>query len=197
MVRTTAKLLQRQGYHATGLNQIVAESDSPKGSIYFHFPGGKEQLAAEALDLSSRVVTDQLTAHGAESTAATLESWLRMVAERLERSGFRDGCPIATVALEVAPTSDSLRAACSEHFDRMVDLLTARLRTDGFSPAEARDRATVLYAAIQGALVMAKGRRSAAPLDDIRAALPRLIGEPRRRPAPPAAAPRAAARRRR
>jgi TetR/AcrR family transcriptional repressor of lmrAB and yxaGH operons len=190
MVRTTARLLQRQGYHGTGLNQIVTESDSPKGSIYFHFPGGKEQLAAEALDLSSRVVTDQLTAHAAETTTATLDAWLGWVSERLERSEFREGCPIATVALEVAPTSDSLRDSCVVHFDRMIDLLAERLRGDGFSEAEAHDTATVLYAAIQGALVLAKGRRSVEPIDDIRAALPRLVGEPRRRPAARAAARR-------
>ena len=53
MVVTTAKLLQRQGYNGTGLNQIVAEAEAPKGSLYFHFPGGKEQLAAEAIAASA------------------------------------------------------------------------------------------------------------------------------------------------
>ena len=54
MLDTTGRLLQHQGYAATGLNQVVAESQAPKGSLYFHFPGGKEQLAAEALERSGQ-----------------------------------------------------------------------------------------------------------------------------------------------
>ena len=182
MVRTTAKLLQRQGYHGTGLNQIVAESDSPKGSIYFHFPGGKEQLATEALDLSGGVVADQLVAHAAGSTVATLDAFTRTVAERLARSEFRDGCPIATVALEVAPSSAALSAACSASFDRLIGVIADMLVADGFPEDEARHRATLVYAVFQGALVLAKGRRSVAPLDEMRAGLARIIGEPPKRP---------------
>jgi TetR/AcrR family transcriptional repressor of lmrAB and yxaGH operons len=178
MVRTTAKLLQRQGYHGTGLNQIVAESDSPKGSIYFHFPGGKEQLAGEALDLSGQVVAEHLLAHAAGSTVATLDAYVRTVAERLERSGFRDGCPIATVALEIAATSPTLSAACSASFDRLIDLIADLLVADGFDADEAHHRATLLYAAFQGALVLAKGRGSVAPLDEMRRGLPLLVGAP-------------------
>jgi TetR/AcrR family transcriptional repressor of lmrAB and yxaGH operons len=164
MVRTTAKLLQRQGYHGTGLNQIVAESDSPKGSIYFHFPGGKEQLASEALDLSGQVVADQLRAHAAGSTVATLDAYLRTVAERLERSEFRDGCPIATVALEVAPSSPALSTACASSFDRLIGVIAEMLVADGFAEEDAQHRATLIYAVFQGVLVMAKGQRSVAPL---------------------------------
>jgi TetR/AcrR family transcriptional regulator, lmrAB and yxaGH operons repressor len=184
MVRTTAKLLQRQGYHGTGLNQIVAESDSPKGSIYFHFPGGKEQLASEALDLSGRVVADQLTAHGAGTTVGTLDAYLRTVTERLERSEFRDGCPIATVALEVAPSSPALSAACSASFDRLIGLIAELLVADGFPEDDAQHRATLIYAVIQGALVLAKGRRSVVPLEELRRGLPPFVGEPPRRPSP-------------
>jgi TetR/AcrR family transcriptional repressor of lmrAB and yxaGH operons len=183
MVRTTAKLLQRQGYHGTGLNQIVAESDSPKGSIYFHFPGGKEQLAGEALDLSGRVVADQLLAHAASTTVATLDAYVRTVGERLERSGFRDGCPIATVALEIAPTSPTLSTACSASFDRLIDLIAELLVADGFDADEAHHRATLLYAVFQGALVLAKGRGSVEPLDEMRRGLPLLVGAPT--PEPP------------
>src|ERR1700716_2114518 len=48
-IRATGKLLRRQGYDATGVNEIVARSGAPKGSLYFHFPGGKEELALEAM----------------------------------------------------------------------------------------------------------------------------------------------------
>ena len=48
-LRATARLLRRQGYGATAVSEIVARSGAPKGSLYFHFPDGKEQLAVEAM----------------------------------------------------------------------------------------------------------------------------------------------------
>jgi len=177
MLDTTATLLQRQGYHATGLNQIVAESGSPKGSMYFHFPGGKEQLAAEAIELAGRRIVDALHHHSRESALASLDSYLAWLARWLERTHFEQGCPIATVALEVGPTSALVGQACADAFDRLEGAVVEWLRADGYEEAHARDRAVLIYAAIEGALVLAKGRRSTEPLHRLRAALPQLLGD--------------------
>lgn len=179
MIKTTAKLLQRQGYHATGLNQIVAESGSPKGSMYFYFPGGKEQLAAEAIALAGRRITGVLQAHAADTALASLDAYLVTVATYLERSDYADGCPIATVALEVGPTSTIVGQACADAFDRSEAEVAAWLERDGAEPGEAARLATIVYAAIEGALLLAKARRSNQPLERLRAALPDLLGQPR------------------
>ena len=60
ILHTASGLFQRQGYHATGLNQVLAEGKAPKGSLYFHFPRGKEQLAAEAVTAGAHEVRDEL-----------------------------------------------------------------------------------------------------------------------------------------
>jgi TetR/AcrR family transcriptional regulator, lmrAB and yxaGH operons repressor len=175
MLTTTAKLLQRQGYHGTGLNQIVAEADAPKGSLYFHFPGGKEQLVAEALGVAADYLDRAMTVNDRGTTLESLDSYIAAMGEYLEKSGFTEGCPIATVALEVAPRSPALGDACAAAFDRTKMRIIEWLERDGYTADEACRSAFVIYAAIEGALVFAKAQRSVQPLTDLRAALPLLL----------------------
>jgi TetR/AcrR family transcriptional repressor of lmrAB and yxaGH operons len=180
MLRTTAVLLQRQGYQGTGLNQVVAESGTPKGSMYFHFPGGKEQLAAEAIELSGQRVVRSMRRDERETALASFDAHVERTMEYLERSNFVDGCPIATVALEVGPTSDLVGTACLRAFGAIEDELVGWLQRDGYAPDEARSMATLTLAAFEGTLILAKARRSVQPLRDLRAALPRMMPPKRR-----------------
>ena len=176
MLAATASLLQRKGYHATGLSQILAESEAPKGSMYFHFPGGKEQLVAEAIAASGERLDHYLGAHESTSTLEALDAYLADVAAILEDSSFAVGCPIATVALEVAPVSTALGDACAHALDRLIARIAAWLERDGMAPSPAAQTAQLLYGAIEGALILAKARRSAEPVSLLRAQLPGLIG---------------------
>jgi TetR/AcrR family transcriptional repressor of lmrAB and yxaGH operons len=178
MVTTTAKLMCRQGYHATGLNQIVAESGAPKGSIYFHFPGGKEQLAAEAIAASAAYLDKGLRACERETALASLDLYVTEAANLLERTGYAEGCPIATVTLEAAAASPALGKACADAVETLLGRVTGWLERDGFPPDAARDRAQLVYAAIEGALMFAKAQRSVEPLTALRRQLPGLIGQP-------------------
>ena len=166
MLDTTGRLLQHQGYAATGLNQVVAESQAPKGSLYFHFPGGKEQLAAEALSRSGSSwagsLEDVLTS--ARTTVAAMRRWVRMLAEQLEVTDFAAGCPVATVALEAAPRSDAISVAATQVYASWVALIRARLETEGVAASRARTAAVAAVAAIEGALVLATASRDTTPL---------------------------------
>mgnify|MGYP001553018025 CR=1 FL=1 len=110
---TSAPAQAGLGYAATGLNQIVDESGAPKGSLYFHFPGGKEQLVAESLSLASASLTELLAAMlaAAPTPAAALDGIVAYFAQQLESSQFAKGCPIATVALEQS-LADQLPGTC-------------------------------------------------------------------------------------
>src|SRR6187431_1329538 len=110
VLRTAAKLFRTQGYHATGLNQVLAEGEAPKGSLYFHFPGGKEQLAVESLQLSGSEFRAHLRQIG------SLDEALELLGQRLIESDFKDGCPIATVALDAAGESELIREACDQAY---------------------------------------------------------------------------------
>lgn len=184
MVRTAADLLRRQGYAATGWRQIVSVSLTPWGSQAHHFPGGKEQIATEALALAGQRYEALLRAtftdvHPAEAVLA----WSRYAARALEASDWADGCPVATVALETSHTSEPLALACSSAFAAWSTTLTDALAQRGVPRAEAGRLATLVLSAVEGALLLARARRSAAPLRVVGRELAVLLRA--RVPAPP------------
>ena len=177
MVETTARLLTQQGYHGTGLGQVLAEARAPKGSMYFHFPGGKEELAAEAVRRSAAEWRAAIAAviAAAPSPQGAIRAVCEWLADRLEGSGFRDGCPVATVALEAAPTSQPIHEACAEAFQIWQQVIEDDLRGAGVPAPRSERLATTVLAAIEGAMVLAKAQRSGAPLRRVGAELPALL----------------------
>ena len=165
-VETTAALLRRQGYHATGLAQIVEESGAPKGSLYFHFPGGKETLAQAALERSGEEMQAKLAAiaTGAGSPAAAVRAVTKRLADELEASRFQDGCPVATVALEAAAQVPALQAVCSASYGRWQELLEGYLAHAGLPAARARALANLVLAAVEGALLLSRAHADTTPL---------------------------------
>lgn len=163
MLRAAAALFRTQGYHATGLNQVVAEGEAPKGSLYFHFPGGKEQLAVESVAFSAAEV------HATLRERDDLDGALELFAEHLVASGFRNGCPVATVALDAAAESEPIRAACVTAYALWHDLLVEFLLRQGIAAQRAPGLATTVLAAVEGALLLAKTQRDVAPLRQVAA----------------------------
>jgi TetR/AcrR family transcriptional repressor of lmrAB and yxaGH operons len=196
LVDATAALLRRQGYHATGLSDIVAESGAPRGSLYFYFPGGKDELARAALLASTavwRARIDAATA-GARDLGEAIDAAVAMLADDLEASGWDNGCPVAAVALE--STSELVRRTVQEHFESWLDTVAERLVALGVAEAPARQLATVVLSAFEGALLLARVTRSRAPLIAVGQALRAMVAAAT--PASPsAAAPAARAPRRR
>jgi TetR/AcrR family transcriptional repressor of lmrAB and yxaGH operons len=174
-VATTGALLRRQGYAATGLNEIVAHSGAPKGSLYFHFPGGKQELAIAAMEHTG----EQLRAAiGAVMTvdggpAESLGRLIDGLAAGLEASGYRDGCPIATITLEAAG-AEPIRLTAERVFNGWLAALQDGLVAGGLAPAHAERRALHVLAAVEGALLLARARRDLTPLRAVRDELVRL-----------------------
>jgi TetR/AcrR family transcriptional regulator, lmrAB and yxaGH operons repressor len=177
-IDATGRLLRRQGYAGTGLNEIVAHSGAPKGSLYFHFPGGKEQLAVAALDREGERLAGAIARMlaSSEDLGEALGCLLDSLAAGLERSGYRDGCPIATVALEVAADSEVVWASADAAFASWLRVIGERLLVAGAEPELAGRRALFVLAAIEGALVLARARRDLAPVAAIRRELVELLG---------------------
>lgn len=167
MIRTAAGLFRAQGYHATGLNQVLAEGGLPKGSLYFHFPGGKEQLAVESLRLSGEELGTGIAAALASTPepAAALDRILALLGEHLVATDFREGCPVATVALDAAAQSEPIRTACAGVYDSWEGLVAQHLRAAGIDGADGL--ATVLVAAVEGAILLARTRRDVTPLQTV------------------------------
>jgi TetR/AcrR family transcriptional repressor of lmrAB and yxaGH operons len=192
LVEATAALLRRQGYHATGLSDIVAESGAPRGSLYFYFPGGKDELARAALLASAaewRTRIDAATA-GARDLGEAIDATAALLGDELEASGWDNGCPVAAVALE--STSELVRRTIEEHFASWLDTIAGRMVALGVAAATARQLATLAVSAFEGALLLARVTRSRAPLVAVGQALRAMIAAaspPSPAPGVPAPAP--------
>jgi TetR/AcrR family transcriptional repressor of lmrAB and yxaGH operons len=177
-IQATAALLRRRGYHGTGLNEIVARSGAPRGSLYFHFPGGKEELAVAALAHSGEQLRHTISGILAPEIALgeALGRLIDSLAFGLERSGYENGCPIATATLEAAPASEPVRTAADAVFTSWIDVLAERFAASGLDREASSRRATLVLAAIEGALILARARREIDPLTAVRDELLQLIG---------------------
>lgn len=177
MVQATAELLRLQGYHATGLNQIIAHSRAPKGSLYYYFPGGKEDLVANAIDFAGQQVFERVRSlfEAAPSASEAVRSLFDVHIEELETSNFEKGCPVATVTLEAAPVSDRIHGSVSQAFTVMLEYLTAKLEEFGHTPEEARSLGILVFSAFEGAIMISKGLRDTGPLRQVRDRFVRLL----------------------
>jgi TetR/AcrR family transcriptional repressor of lmrAB and yxaGH operons len=175
------KLFRRQGYHGTALHDILAAGGSPRGSLYFHFPGGKQEIGEAALALAGEAVR-QAIAHVAE-TSESAEVFLKRVARGmaadLEKSNFTEGCPIATTALETAAQSDVLAAATRAAFRKWESEIARGLQRFGMTPDVADSTATAVLSQLEGALLLARTYRSLAPMQRAEQALVLLLGRPK------------------
>lgn len=166
MLGAAVTLIQRQGYHATGLKQVVEESNTPRGSIYFHFPEGKDQMIGEALGIAKDAVaaTIDRVAERCETPAEFVEGLGTAMAKWLTRSEFVEGCPVATVALEVAPLHETLTPASEQAFTHWIDQIANHLVAFGLDTDEADSVAVSSMAALEGGMILARVRQDAAPL---------------------------------
>jgi len=179
IIETTAILLSLQGYNATGLNQIIRESATPKGSLYFHFPGGKEELAVAAL-LAAGAETQrkiQFALQTGSRAGDAIAAFVLDLANELQASDFCRGCPIATVAMEASATSDRLRQVCEQIYRSWFTLVEQKLVDSGFAAAESRAWTTLIWASIEGALLLSRTHRNLEPLETIATQLQTLLNQ--------------------
>jgi AcrR family transcriptional regulator len=162
----TAQLLRVQGYAATGVQQIVAAAQAPFGSLYHHFPGGKADLAAEAIRTSGAAYVALVPAvfDPAPDLPTGVRAFFAGAADHLVATDYADACPIATVALEVASTNETLRQATADVFDGWLDYGTAYFAGRGLSEPLARRLTLALVTALEGAFVLDQATRRTAAL---------------------------------
>ncbi|MFG2652595.1 TetR/AcrR family transcriptional regulator [Streptomyces sp. NPDC048436] len=165
LLDATQELVETEGYFGAGLNQVIARSGAPRGSLYFHFPGGKDQLVGESVRRAGQGIGNALQelADSSPSAAAFVDGALRYLGDRLEESGWRKGCPVATVALEMGAINDPLQEACSEVYTSWQAILRAQLE----GRPDTDDLAATLLALAEGALLLAQAHRSREPLDRV------------------------------
>ena len=162
----SAELFRRRGYSGTGLKQISQASHAPFGSLYHHFPGGKEELGEDVIRQAGeffRVLVESVF-EGETDLATGVRAVFDGAAETVRVTDFQDACPIAVIALEVASTNERLRVATADVFESWITSATARFTAAGFPKRRARELALALIAALEGAFVLARALRDTTAL---------------------------------
>jgi len=161
LIAAGAQLFSRQGYAGTGVKQIVDAARAPFGSMYHFFPKGKEELGAETIRWSGAMFGQLIGLYyepGADPVEAT-RRFFEGAADTVRNSGYADACPIATVALEVASSSESLRQATADVFEAWLASLAASFTDAGLTRGQARNLAVSLFSLLEGAFILARTTR--------------------------------------
>ncbi|RHX83826.1 TetR/AcrR family transcriptional regulator [Leptospira stimsonii] len=166
MVRAMALSLETRGYNGTGLNEIVALSKSPKGSIYFHFPGGKEDLAAQAITTSGRELGAMLRSllESSKTTASGIGAIFKALERKLIETDFSQGCPVATTASETASYSNPVSEACKTVFAEWKEEFEEFFIRTGWERKKASELAISILCLLEGAILLSRTNRSSDPM---------------------------------
>ncbi|MBO1738006.1 TetR/AcrR family transcriptional regulator [Leifsonia sp. TF02-11] len=166
LAESMLELIQTSGFSGTGLNAVIEHASAPKGSIYFHFPDGKEGLGLAAVELATTQFEELIAAAAASagSAAEAARAVIGAVATIVEESDFRLGCPVSVVTLEMGAESERLRQACATAFESWIAPTAALLEADGVGAEESRSLATVVVSMIEGAVIVSRATRSVQPL---------------------------------
>ena len=163
MVVSAALLVRERGAHATSLDAVLQHSGAPRGSIYHHFPGGRDELLRDAIAFAGRYVERRL--EDAAGPLAALDALFDEYRENLVASDFRAGCPVVAVAVESREDGSDLRDDARAAFELWRAALAHGLEGAGVEAARAGDLAVMIVASFEGALILARAYRDLKPLE--------------------------------
>ncbi|GAA1446747.1 TetR/AcrR family transcriptional regulator [Nocardiopsis tropica] len=178
LVDRARELLEAHGYAGTGLEQVLAASGAPRGSLYFHFPGGKDELVAAALESAGAEIGTRIRelSEEAPDAAALVRGVVDLFTARMEGSAFTRGCPLAATALDVSATNDLVHTVCRRVYSSWQAMLAQRLVAEGRGAEEADADAWSALSLVEGALLLSRATRDRRPLDRARGTASRLFG---------------------
>ncbi|ALB47282.1 TetR/AcrR family transcriptional regulator [Clostridium beijerinckii] len=176
-IETASRLFELKGYNATGLNEILAESGAPKGSLYYHFPKGKEQLALESINLAGEKIKANLQKN-LESIRNPVEAIIfnmEHLAQVIDNEQKTHDMSISLLALETYLTSEVLRGACEEVFMTLENMYSERLIEAGMNREKAYELGCVIGAMMEGGITLSLTKKNGNPLRLIAKQIPNLI----------------------
>jgi len=176
MLVSAIALLSEHGARATTIDQVLAHSGAPRGSVYHHFPEGRTQLIDEAVGRAGGQMTGLIEAAAeGDEPVQVVERYLAAWSEQLERSSFRMGCPIVAVAVETNDDAPELARTAGAVFADWQEAFAAMLRSRGLEEQRSRRLAAMIVAAVEGAVVLARAQQDIAPMQDVAAEVCDLV----------------------
>ena len=164
MLLTAAEVLREKGAAGVTIDEVLARSGAPRGSVYYHFPDGRNQLLTEALQFAGDSITaviDDAAEHGyIVLVRRFVEFWERTLID----SDFTAGCPVVAAAIGSSDDVPALTTIASNVLDRWRDALTRAFTADGFEVTDAVSLAWTSIASLEGAVVLCRSAKSVDPL---------------------------------
>lgn len=184
LLRAGEQLFRTQGYSGTGLKQLAKEARAPWSSMYHFFPRGKEQLAGEVVRYAAGLYAEMIDRAFAafRDPVDAVAAIFKAEAKMLEASGYKNGCPVASVALDISSTVEKIRKPCAEAFALWIDAYARGIAKSGVEQEAAGELAGYVLAALEGAIVLSRTAKSAKPVErtgrlvcqTLKAQLPRM-----------------------
>jgi AcrR family transcriptional regulator len=194
MLDATEALLRERGLAGAGIQQVVARSGAPIGSVYHFFPGGKTQLVAEALRIhgdKARALFQRILEDTGKPLPERLRILFRTAASGFDRGGANKGCAIGAVSLDLDVTHEALRTVCRDAMDGWIAAIAQEL--PGPDESARRSFAEMVVVSLEGAFILSRARQSGTPFITAgewlattmerlpQKAWPRTTGKPKRR----------------
>ena len=176
MVQAGEGLFARRGYGAT-LLEVMNEAGTPRGSIYYHVPNGKEEVAIGVAHKVARELERLVSLLGQKCTtpAAFLQAVVDHHTKRLVQSAYQEGCPILGITVSADTDSAELRDAMAGAFTRWIGAISAVLRDKGLDRSASDDVAAAVVSGIEGAMVISRATGNSKPLKQFRRLVPALV----------------------
>lgn len=167
MIRAAADLLQRRGYHGTGVAEILAQSGAPRGSLYHYFPGGKRQITVEAIAYAAQLFGRDIDM--ATRDAATVSDCCAALSALCKRdllaTNYEAGCPLAAVALDAPSSEAEIMAACDAGFTLWSAKLAVPFGRLGLPTEQAATTAKLFVHLLLGSTMAARVARDTTAID--------------------------------
>lgn len=166
IVTAAAELMRHRGYAGVAMKDIAEASGAPIGSLYHHFPGGKVEIARQALTNAGHAygLLIPTIVDGYDDLGAAVEGVFTQAAEDMAQTGFANMCPVASVAGEISDTVEELRTATRDIFTAWIDGGTAYFVVRGLDESLGRRVTLAIVGALEGAFLLARAMRDPEPL---------------------------------
>lgn len=178
-IEIATTLFQQKGYKGVGLTEILKECNITKGSLYHHFPNGKEELLIACLQSMSDAITMDIENifKRYETTQEATQAMIEILVTAFEREGTITGYTFSSIVSEMASFSEPIRNACSSLYTKIQGIYSNKLVADGFSEERAHSIAVMMTASIEGGIMLCLTQKASDPLKTISHVLPNLLKE--------------------
>mgnify|MGYP003607071098 FL=1 len=176
-IDTASSLFANQGYHATGISEILKKSNAPKGSLYYYFPQGKEQLAQEALQKTAEKISTEILAVLAKASTPLegLQQHLIYIAQKIEKDLFQPNVSISLIALETFSSNEIIRLECERTFQQIQNIYKNSFLKMDLQKEYADFLAMTMVMLTEGAITLSLTKKNTQPLHQLANNLPLLI----------------------